>query len=477
MKCFSTDKSTDKTYLTFLALVLWGFGCLFFPGAAPTADTLPNHKAPQVILLSTTVTDTQKGLNEFVWTVRGANVLKTQLHVRQLSYDRDVPVVWQNWRLTRTVPADRSGFNAALYIKGAELTGQGPYKDTIIVESSDRLCELVIKLDTDQGAYLFTHIVPGNHDGNITTWPETRSRMIAGRIERLIMLRAYSRLEDFFDVMSKNYDNMDEEGNNMMPCILEDLAEHYSRNENSRKMLERWCAHSPENPYPYLLRGAFYMQSARETGWSGPVTGASANRFQTQLQRARNDLEKSFNLNPSCPLPPLLLITVGSALVLGDDYVNQQFLAAIELAPDSIHPYRDYLFFSLPEWGGSYKKMLLFSWNYMKPAAPDSPVVNIMSITHGLILESLGSESEKKRYLQQLHVWRHISEGYDRFLKVFPGAVLSRNRLIQLAIMAEKWDTAREQLTIIGQNGSMAVWGDDLNFTKAVKQVKAHAPF
>jgi len=114
----------------------------------------------------------------------------------------------------------------------------------------------------------------------------------------------------------------------------------------------------------YSERGRLLVAWAwksRGGGWASTVTQEGWKLFRERLQQAKQELEKAIDVNPLGWEAHSRLITVGMALDLPPEFVNEHFDRAIELRPRYRDAYARMFQTLQPRWGGDRDELLDFA--------------------------------------------------------------------------------------------------------------------
>lgn len=100
------------------------------------------------------------------------------------------------------------------------------------------------------------------------------------------------------------------------------------RSERARRTFDNWCQASLNSPYAFWVRGEFGIRhgwEARGTGFSDSVTSEDSMLFGERLRQAREDLNRSHELDPTFPNAASALVTVSMGLSLPDSEWSRYF--------------------------------------------------------------------------------------------------------------------------------------------------------
>ncbi|MCF6283965.1 MAG: DUF4034 domain-containing protein [Candidatus Hydrogenedentes bacterium] len=124
--------------------------------------------------------------------------------------------------------------------------------------------------------------------------------------------------------------------------------------------LNAWVENSPKTHLPLLVRGSFAIQYAwyfRGTTMANEVTDEGWEGFRHYLNQAHEDLDLAYTMNPLDAEAPAAMITVSSALGLGEDAMESYYQKTLAINPLHRSARMSKLNFAQPKWGGSWRKI------------------------------------------------------------------------------------------------------------------------
>lgn len=230
---------------------------------------------------------------------------------------------------------------------------------------------------------------------------------------------------------------------------------------------QRWVEARPNSHFAHAAYGQVlidYAWQARGGGWASTVTTEGWRLFEERLQKARAELERAYELDPSDPIPPANLITVAMGLGLDRDEMEKQFKRGLAADPREFSLYARKLTYLMPKWHGTEKDMFEFARKTVAEAPTNSIAATVLVQAHWEMFSLL--HNRDKRYFRRLGVWDEMKHVYTRVCEQFPDALDRRNWFALTAFYAGDYETAARQLEIIGENWDSSVWGERSFFNR-----------
>jgi len=284
--------------------------------------------------------------------------------------------------------------------------------------------------------------------------------------ERYDDLEGY--LEEVLEVKKK-----DEGGNSVLYNVYNRLTSPAGlKFEEVLPLLEKWVGQKPDSHFANVLLGRFYVNyawAARGTGYANTVVDEGQNLFQDRLLKAKDYLEKAYDLNPNDPLGPSRIIGVAMGLGLDRSEMEKQFQRAIKADPSEYQEYAVKLQYLMPKWYGSKDEMFDFARESSKNAPPHSLVPKVLLDAHW----EMNWQTKDGTYLKNPAVWDEMKSTYNRLLNDFPNANSLRNWYAFGAYLAGDYGLANEQFAIIKDNWDESCWGNFEYFEKVKKAVSS----
>jgi tetratricopeptide (TPR) repeat protein len=236
-------------------------------------------------------------------------------------------------------------------------------------------------------------------------------------------------------------------------------------------ILKEWLVQYPSSHFANACLGKVYINyawNARGGGYASTVIEESSSLFKERLLTAKEYLEKAYSLNPSDPFSPAYLIIVAMGLGLEREEMEKQFKRAIQADPTDQLAYSTKLNYLMPKWHGSEEEMFSFAREAVKRAPSDSRVPAILTDAHWEMYERLGS---MRSYFGNPAVWKEMKEVYLTLSKRFPNSNRIPNWFAKTAYLAGDYDTAREELRMIGNDWLEEAWDNKKSFDEVKKEL------
>ncbi len=142
------------------------------------------------------------------------------------------------------------------------------------------------------------------------------------------------------------------------------IAMNLSEPELVKHVLEKW--READTGYSGChLRGDFLIDwawHARGSGWASEVTDEGWKLFRGRLKEAQEELERAVQINPQGWEAHTHLITIGMARNLPLEFVDDHFLAAIQVRPRFARAYSKMFQTLQPRWGGVRDELVSFAF-------------------------------------------------------------------------------------------------------------------
>lgn len=176
----------------------------------------------------------------------------------------------------------------------------------------------------------------------------------------------------------------------------------------------------------------------------------------------------AYRENPSDPIAPSALIDVATGLGLDYAEMEKQFQRAVKADPSEFSPYFAKLTYLMPKWYGSEEQMFAFARETVNNAPADSLAPLVLAKAYW---EMRDRSEDKGAYFRQPRVWAEVKSVYGLLCKRFPESSERHNWFALTACLAGDYETAGEQLAIIGNNWLPPVWGSHEYFIKVKREV------
>jgi hypothetical protein len=124
----------------------------------------------------------------------------------------------------------------------------------------------------------------------------------------------------------------------------------------------------------------------------------------------------------------------------------------------------------MPKWLGSKEEMFSFGRESVKKAPAGSRIPGVLLTAHW---EMYFRSGENKSYFRDPNIWKEMKEVYQTLTKSFPEANSTHNWFSRTAYLAGDYETAREELKIIGDDWDKNVWGNKNAFEELKRELSA----
>jgi tetratricopeptide (TPR) repeat protein len=217
-----------------------------------------------------------------------------------------------------------------------------------------------------------------------------------------------------------------------------------------KNVLDEWCSIHSNSHIPWLVRGSFYISYAwliRGTGSAKTVKKKAWPKFRENLRLAKNDLERSWELNPNDPNSSSLLMEVAIGLKSRKEKFEQYFQNGLSACPWHFKLHLEKLRYLKPKWYGSTKEMFSFAEQCLA-LSEQYPYLGLVMVE--ALYEAHYFISKDENFLGRDDVWPKVEKIYTVFFDKFPNDIRRRFYYAYHAQIAKKYDVAFEQFEIIG---------------------------
>ena len=163
------------------------------------------------------------------------------------------------------------------------------------------------------------------------------------------------------------------------------------------------------------LKGAFYNSYAWDARGTDNVEKIPADdwvKIQDRLRVAHAALETAYELDPSDPLPPAVMVSVSSTVDQPNEEMETWFRRAMAADPGNVKACQMKLNYLLPRWGGSHEEMLKFGLECATNNPDYSTGVPFMLMeVHLAIAKDEGDDTDT--YFSDREVWDELKELYE----------------------------------------------------------------
>jgi len=224
------------------------------------------------------------------------------------------------------------------------------------------------------------------------------------------------------------------------------------------------------DPLADVLKGDFYINDAwcaRGSGWSSSVSQEGWQLFGDRLASANQILTSVYAAHPEQAGAPYLMMTVALGQQLPRDQMELWFQRGLKLTPDPFPLYMSKSYYLLPRWYGSDEDEWAFGLECAKSDdwATKTPAMLLDTVTDA-------AESDPRFYARP-EIWQPIERVYRDYLRQFPNAITYRSRFLKCAVQGGHWDTAAEQLKLLGSDWDRSIFDGD-SYMKASRLIKTH---
>ena len=215
-------------------------------------------------------------------------------------------------------------------------------------------------------------------------------------------------------------------------------------------VLNEWCSKQPDSHIPWLVRGRFYIEwawSIRGSGWAKDVQREAWTKFEEKLKMAKEDMERSFKLNPNDPNSSHGLLIIAKGLGYPKDIMEQYYQNGIKASPWHYGLHSQKLDYLAPKWHGSREEMFEFA-NHCLALSTQYPWLGV--IMAKAYKEEHKYNEEKENVLGREDVWQIIERIYTSLFEKYPDNLRLKFSYAYYAYLAKKDDIAIKQFEAIG---------------------------
>lgn len=260
-------------------------------------------------------------------------------------------------------------------------------------------------------------------------------------IKNKIKNEQYTEIEKYIDELMKK--NIKNEHVKLLDFIYNNVTEDISIEE-----LNKWCKKSNHHS-PLVFRAYYFINTGwkiRGSGYTHTVSNERFKEFKKMIVKAKNDLEKSYKINPKDTSISYLMMRVCKDLGLGTEEMEKWFKRGIQIDPNDYSLYSVKLHFINPHWYGTayeyydYAKflhdnpkkdnysdtlildalfLLFYTPKTRKIYANELAIANIEKITKVCLERHPGSKMVQIRSKKLLGAIQFLNESYDKAEKNF----------------------------------------------------------
>jgi hypothetical protein len=216
------------------------------------------------------------------------------------------------------------------------------------------------------------------------------------------------------------------------------------------RVLTDWCNRHPKSHIPWLVRGNFLIDWAwhiRGSGYAKTVKEDAWPKFHEKLRLAKNDLERSWNLNPHDPNSSAWLIEVAIGLRSSREEMEQYFQNGVSACPWHYQLHLAKHRYLKPKWYGTSEEMFNFAQQCLASLA-QYPYLGLVMIDS--LYETHKYSRKEDNFLGRDDIWTTVEKIYGAFFAKYPDDIRRRFYYAYRAYKAEKYPIAYKQFEIIG---------------------------
>jgi tetratricopeptide (TPR) repeat protein len=220
--------------------------------------------------------------------------------------------------------------------------------------------------------------------------------------------------------------------------------------DQMQTVLDEWCNKHAHSHIPWLVRGSFYIEYAwliRGGGLAKTVKKRAWPKFYEKMRLAKNDLQRSWELNPNDPNSSSSLIKVAIGLKFPKQDMEQYFQRGISACPWHFQVHLDKLQYLNPKWYGSKNEMFTFAEQCLA-LSEQYPYLGLVMVEALYEVHRFGRKGEN--FLGSDDIWPTVEKVCAAFFARYPNNIRRRFYYAYHAYNAKKYDVALEQFEIIG---------------------------
>ena len=239
------------------------------------------------------------------------------------------------------------------------------------------------------------------------------------------------------------------------PYVVTDLARTLGRageGELAETVAERLFLVYKDSFLAHLHHGILmkdYAWDARGGGWASTVTEEGWKLFGERLRRAKLDLEKALEMEPTCWDASRELIVVATGMSLPREYAEARLQEAVAHCPTD-YMARDNMAWSLqPRWGGSIEELLEFGRRCARTELYRAGIPGILVEAHFRVCADLSRTNEAdlwNEYFSKDEVWNEVGPVLQRLAEENPQDYRDMTYYLAIAFYRGNKQLARQLL-------------------------------
>lgn len=233
------------------------------------------------------------------------------------------------------------------------------------------------------------------------------------------------------------------------------------------KLRSHFAKEFPDSSILNYVDGDFFVEyawDARTGKWAHEVTEEQFKEFGNMLYRAKDALEKSYEMDRKNFLAASKMIPVMMGLSRPRSEMEEWFDRATTANPKFLYSYNAKMTYLEPKWLGSAEEMIEFGRECVKNGQWKTNIPFQLIGAHERLSAYIPREPEKPNtdprypYFERQGVWEDIRLVCDGYLKDNPENLLIRSKYARYACMCKKWSAAKEQFDILGDKIDQSVF-------------------
>ncbi|HRJ70839.1 MAG TPA: hypothetical protein PLS03_01370 [Terrimicrobiaceae bacterium] len=194
------------------------------------------------------------------------------------------------------------------------------------------------------------------------------------------------------------------------------------------------------------LQGAYHVDLAwasRGSGWASTVTREGWRGMAVQLDLAERILTEAAREHPDAPKLAVKMITVELGQGRGRARMEEWFQKAIAADPDECAAYDRKMYYLQPKWYGSMSDVIAFARTCVATRRWEAGIP---------MIALSGAYEHQSAIIAGPENWAFFENTAKDILKRYPKSIRYRTQYLSLAANSGKWEIAREQLDLLGDD-------------------------